>query len=91
MKCGSTFWIHGNLEGDGLPFGDHILLNKLASQRPRKDDGLPCEMFQLIGNKTFCSIQKYAGLKYKPMVCREFPEPGEECFFSEKPIEKEKV
>lgn len=81
MKCGATFWIHGNLKSDGKPFSTHILLNKLARSREHLDDGLPCEMLQVIGHKTFCAIERYAGREYKPMVCREFPEIGDECFF----------
>ncbi len=86
MKCGTTFWIHGNLQADGKPFGDHILLNKLARNRENLDDGLPCEMFQAIGHKTFCAIQRYAGKALKPLVCREFPTIREDCFFPKKEL-----
>lgn len=81
QDCGTSFWIHGNLKGDGEPFGDHVLLNKLGSNVHYKDDGLPCKMLQVIGGIPFCAIERYAGLEYKPVVCRKFPEIGEDCFF----------
>ena len=81
MKCGITFWVHGNIKADGKPFGTHLLLNKLASNRKPKDDGLPCEMLTVIGHETFCAIERYAGNETNPKVCREFQEIGDECFF----------
>ena len=81
MKCGTTFWLHGNLKADGKPFGSHEMLNRLANNREPQDDDLPCEMFKVIGHRTFCAIERYAGNEYKPIVCREFPEIEDECFF----------
>lgn len=81
MKCGINFWVHGNLKADGKPFGTHILLNNLARGREQSDNGLPCEMLKVIGHKTFCAIERYAGKEYKPVVCRDFPEIRNECFF----------
>lgn len=83
MKCGTNFWVHGK------PFGDHILLNKLARGRDQGDDGLPCEMLKVVGHKTCCAIEHYAGKEYKPVVCREFPEVGDECFFVKSPLTPE--
>lgn len=85
MKCGSTFWVHGNLSVH-LPFGNHALLNKLADGREPLDDGLPCEMLTVIGHKTFCAIERYAGKEFKPKVCREFPTVNDDCFFPKKDL-----
>lgn len=69
ISVGRTFWRNGNFPG-GSP------LAKMAETTPSVDDGLPCEMLEMLAGVATCRIQATFGKKFKPSVCREYPEGG---------------
>lgn len=73
-EVGRTFWKNGFFIGcEGL--------NTRADDGDHEDGDLPCEMLSFDKDgKAVCGIQSIYGYKWKPRVCREYPEDEELCF-----------
>lgn len=71
IAVGRTFWLHGDFE-------DYPELLKLAESRESKDDGLPCEMLQMVDGVAACKIELLYGREAKPEVCQDYPK--KQCY-----------
>lgn len=63
---GRTFWRNGD-------FTDYPELQILADNTESQDDGLPCQMLQMVDGIAACKIELEYGWAAKPKVCREYP------------------
>ena len=79
LEVGRTFWKAGNL-CPSFPFRDCDILNRRAADGDHEDNGLPCEMLAFQDGLAVCCIERDYGYEYKPLACRDYPEPGELCF-----------
>jgi len=66
ISVGRTFWKNGDFSG--IPE-----LEIDARSEPYIDEGLPCEMLQMVDGLASCKIQEKYGYDMKPQVCREYP------------------